>query len=171
MEILKTLIVIIMVAFSQTESKLNSIQIENVEKYVGLDFPIEYKDHLLKYNGGQCVPNVFRFNENGKWTESCIDWFLAIYDGEYDNLKEYIRTFKLDHKRLPTHILPIAHDPGGNLICISCDKDDEGYIYFWDHENEVDYIVSGDKDYSNLYIIANSFNELIDGLKENPFLA
>lgn len=41
--------------------------------------PAEYKEHLLKYNGGQCTPNVFKFNENGNWTESCIDWFLTIY--------------------------------------------------------------------------------------------
>jgi cell wall assembly regulator SMI1 len=155
-----------MVTFSQTESQLNLIQIEEVEKYVGIDFPNEYKNHLLKYNGGQCSPNVFKFNENGKWTESCVDWFLAIYDGEYDNLKEYIKTYKLDEKRLPLHMLPIAHDPGGNLICISCGTEDEGYIYFWDHENEVNYNVSSNADYSNLHFVAKDLNEFIDGLKE-----
>jgi len=134
---------------------------------VKIVFHIEYKNHLLKHNGGQCSPNVFRFYENGKLTESCIDWFLAIYEGEYDNLKEYIKTYKIDKKRLPVHMLPIAHDPGGNLICISCDSLDEGYIYFWDHENEVDYNVTDDKDYSNLYFIAKSFEEFITGLKED----
>lgn len=156
-----------MVTFSQTESQLNPTQIEEIEKYVGINFPGEYKNHLLKYNGGQCIPNVFKFNENGKWTESCVDWFLAIYEGEYDNLKEYIQTYKLDEKRLPTHMLPIAHDPGGNLICISCNNDDEGFIYFWDHENEVDYNLSDDRDYSNLHLIAKGFSEFIDGLKED----
>ncbi|WP_197091649.1 SMI1/KNR4 family protein [Sphingobacterium endophyticum] len=156
-----------MVTFSQTEKQLNSIRIEEIEKYVGLSFPNQYKEHLLKNNGGQCSPNVFKFNENGKWTESCIDWFLAIYDGEYDNLKEYIKTYKLEEKRLPLNILPIAHDPGGNLICISCDLEDEGYVYFWDHENEVDYNTSGDNDYTNLYFVANDFNEFINGLKES----
>lgn len=154
-----------MVTFSQTESKLSLAQIEEVEKYVRLDFPAEYKQHLLKYNGGQCTPNVFKFDENGNWTESCIDWFLAIYEGEYDNLKKYIQIYKLEEKRLPIHILPIAHDPGGNLICISCHIDDVGYIYFWDHENEVNYSVSHDTDYSNLHFVAKSLNEFIDGLK------
>lgn len=155
-----------MVTFSKTESQLTSIQqIEEVEKYVGLDLPSEYKSHLLNHNGGQCIPSIFKFNKKGKSEESCIDWFLAIYDGEYDNLKEYIRIYKLEEKRLPTHILPIAHDPGGNLICISCGKDDKGDIYFWDHENEVDYNLSDDQDYSNLFLIAKSFSEFIDGLK------
>ncbi len=102
-------------------------------------------------------------------TESFIDWFLAIYDGEYDNLKSYIQAYKIETKRLPSHILPIAHDPGGNLICISCKTNDEGCIYFWDHENEVDYSIQQNDDYSNLYFIANNFNEFIDNLNDNPY--
>lgn len=156
-----------MVTFSQTESQLNLTQIEEIEEYVGLKFPEDYKKHLLKYNGGKCFPNIFEFNEKGNLTSSSIDWFLAIYDGEYDNLKNEIKMVKIDEKRMPTHMLPIAHDPGGNLICISCDKHDEGYIYFWDHENEVDYETSNDTNYSNLYFVAKSFNEFIDGLKED----
>ena len=156
-----------MAIFSQTESQLSSTQIREVEKIVDLNFPEEYKEHLLRYNGGQCTPNVFRFNENGKLTDSSIDWFLAIYDGEYDNLKMYIQTYKLDEKRLPLHILPIAHDPGGNLICISCSGADKGFIYFWNHEKEVDYSNSNDRDYSNLYLVSQNLNEFLDELKED----
>lgn len=155
-----------MVVFAQTESPLSLSQIEEVEEFAGLNFPKEYKDHLLKYNGGQCVPNVFSFEENGEITNSCIDWFLAIYDGEYDNLKTYIFTYKIEKKRLPQNLLPIAHDPGGNLICISCGNE-EGRIYFWDHEKELDYNIVDDNDYSNLFLIANDFNEFLDELKED----
>lgn len=159
-------IVYFMITFSQIESPITLLQIEEVEKYVGLDFPSEYKEHLQKYNGGQCSPNVFKYNESGKWIESCVDWFLAIYEGDYDNLIEYIKIYKLVDKRLPSHMLPIAHDPGGNLICISCGTKDKGHVYFWDHENEVNYMVSSDEDYSNLFFIAKGLNEFINGLKE-----
>lgn len=156
-----------MTVFSQTEISLNINQIENLEKYVGLNFPKEYKEHLLKYNGGQCYPNIFTFKEDGKVNYSVVDWFFAIYDGEYDNLKREIEMVKIEEKRMPTHILPIAHDPLGNLICISCGNNDEGYVYFWNHEKEVDYSSASDEDYSNLYLVAYSFNEFIDNLKEN----
>lgn len=156
-----------MAIFTQTAKQLNLSQIEEIEKLVGLNFPEEYKEHLLQHNGGQCMPNIFSFTEKGKITNSCVDWFLTIYDGEYDNLKNYIDTYKSDDKRLPSHLLPIAHDPGGNLICISCGNDDSGSIYFWDHENEVDYSVMGDKDYTNLYLIAKNLHEFIDKLKED----
>ncbi len=153
-----------MTVFQQTEDELNRSRIEQIERFVNLNFPKEYKKHLLKHNGGQCSPNMFSFTENGKITESFVDWFLAIYDGEYDNLKNYIEIYKVKEKRLPTHILPIAHDPGGNLICISCSNHDLGYVYFWDHEKEVNYKKSDDSNYANLYLIAKGFNEFINGL-------
>ena len=154
-----------MTTFTDTKEQLNSIQqINEVEKWIGLTFPHEYKNHLLLHNGGRCEPNIFGFIENEEPAESCIDWFLAIYDGKYNNLKDYIETYKLNEKRLPIHIIPIAHDPGGNLVCISCGKEDYGYVYFWDHDKEVNYSISGDFDYSNLYLVAKTFNSFLENL-------
>ncbi|MBX7215663.1 MAG: SMI1/KNR4 family protein [Candidatus Kapabacteria bacterium] len=153
-----------MIAFSNVEASINNENIEEIEISVGLQFPQEYKDHLLKYNGGQCEPNMFSFYENNHLTSSCVDWFLAIYDGEFDNLKWYINLYKVKEKRMPFHIIPIAHDPGGNLICISCNGYDYGKIYFWDHEKEVDYLIEGDDNYSNLYLIANNLADFFNGL-------
>lgn len=154
-----------MASFSQTEAPLKLPDIKEIENFIGLIFPTEYVKHLLKYNGGQCFPNIFTFNENGANATSSIDWFLAIYDGEYDSLKKEIEMLKIERKRMPLHMLPIAHDSIGNLICISCGTINNGYIYLWDHENEVDYDIADDNNYSNLYFISKGFNEFIDGLK------
>lgn len=153
-----------MVTFTNTERQLSDRDIDVIELMVGLKFPDQYRKHLLMHNGGQCKPNVFTFVEKGKFSDSQVDRFLAIYDGEYDNLKDDIEIFKLDEKRMPSHMVPIAHDPGGNLICISCGSSDFGAVYFWDHENEVDYSVADDRDYSNLYKIADNLTEFFDGL-------
>lgn len=146
-----------MLVLSQVEEQLSIERVLEVERLIGLTLPDEYKAHLLKYNGGRCIPNKFSFVEEGKTEESCIDWFLAIYDGEYDNLTKYIMIYKIDEMRLPKHILPIAHDPGGNLICISCDQKDNGYIYFWDHEKE------GNN--TNLYLIEQGFSLFLNSLR------
>jgi hypothetical protein len=153
-----------MVIFFHTQARLELSQIEDLEKFSGLKFPESYKNHLLKYNGGQCDPKTFNFIENGERTQSNINWFLAIDDDEDESFRVYFNDYKIDEKRLPNHILPIAHDSFGNLICISCGRKDYGYVYFWDHENGVDYQVSGDDDYSNLYLIADDFDKFIDGL-------
>lgn len=154
-----------MAIFSRTEVKLKQKEIIEIENFIGLKFPIEYKSHLLQYNGGKCSPCQFAFTEKGKITTSSIDWFLAIYDGEYDNLRDYINTYKIEQKRLPSNLVPIAHDSGGNLVCISCGSKDYGQIFFWDHEREVDYSRFSDDNYSNLYFVAKNFDEFIDNLK------
>ncbi len=149
--------------FFETERQLNTADIQEIEAYMGFELPNQYKQHLLKYNGGRCSPSEFYFDEDGETASSFIDWFLAIYDGEYDNLKKYIQDYKIDEKRMPSKVFPVAHDPGGNLVCMDSE---DGKIYFWDHENEVDYSVNDDSERSNLYLIANSFNEFLNGLRE-----
>lgn len=89
-----------MIKFFDTEDTISMSSIEAIEKKYTLNFPLEYKEHLLKYNGGRCEPNIFSFEENGHKTESRVNWFLAIYAGQYDNLEEYIKTYKIENKRL-----------------------------------------------------------------------
>ncbi len=156
-----------MTTFYRTSEPLNAYNIENIENITGLNFPDEYKRHLLQFNGGKCSPNIFEFYENGEKTESVVNYFLAINGNHYYDIESCVKTFKIDTKRMPDRMLPIAEDPLGNLICISCSGDDIGYIYFWDHELEVDYIESDDSVQSNMYLISNSFDEFIRGLKED----
>lgn len=153
-----------MIKFNEVKKLLDNSDITALEERVGYSFPQEYREHLLAYNGGFPDKQVFAFEENGKQQSSDVDWFYAIYDGKYNNLDTAIKMYKLDEKRLPQHIIPIAHDSGGNQICISCGTEDYGKVYFWNHELEVDYSVAGDDDYSNLYLIADSFTEFINGL-------
>ncbi len=154
-----------MVTFSHTKISIQISDIENIEKYVQLILPEEYKKHLLKYNGGRCKPNIFKFFEKNKLARSNVEWFFAIHNGELSNLLDNINDYKLKHKRLPNQIFPIARDAFGNLICISCGEKDFGSIYFWDHENEVDYQIENDNNYDNLYSIAKSFNDFINSLE------
>jgi cell wall assembly regulator SMI1 len=151
-----------MAEFYKTEVSIKEYDIRIIEDKLGYSLPKEYRSHLLAHNGGKCKPNVFSFIENDKLSKSKIDWFLAIYDGEYDNLLKYIDIYKFEQKRIPEYFIPIAHDPGGNLICISCSCSDYGYVYFWDHEKE---ILNHGEDYSeNIYFVANSFDDFIANL-------
>ena len=52
---------------------------------------------------------------------------------------------------IPDDMLPIADDPGGNVIVISLNKDDYGYVYFirTDQAGESGYIYFNKKKYGN----------------------
>lgn len=141
--------------FFDVEKKINKGSILKLETIFGYKIPEEYNIHLLKFNGGRCKPNIFYFKENDNLTSSDIDWFLALYDGEFDNIFDYIEIYK---DKIPSHFLPMAHDSGGNLICISCGIEDYGYIYFWNHEfNELGN--------NEIWLIEKSFNEFLKNLK------
>jgi hypothetical protein len=154
-----------MIVFTEMSPPINLLQIEEIEIMLGFSLPYIYKNHLLQYNGGRCSPNVFSFQERNRLTNSCIHYFLAINGLQYNDMKKEIEFYKIEDKHLPTHIVPIAYDPGGNLVCISCGVADMGYIYFWDHEREVNYLISDDNDYSNIYLIAKNFDEFLNGLR------
>ncbi len=153
-----------MINIINTEIEIGAYEIAKIEKILGYTFPNEYKKHILKFNGGQCNPNKFKFDNNGTIEESSIDWFLAIYDGEYDNLAHYIQIYKIQSKRMPSDLFPIAHDPGGNLICISSNPKSYGFIYFWDHESEINEYSDIEFMYENIYLISNSFKQFLSSL-------
>jgi cell wall assembly regulator SMI1 len=135
--------------------------IDALEKRLGVTFPGQYRRWLLKHNGGRPYPDRFRFkNKTGPYTSSVVAWFFAIHDGEYENLESNFETFKVLDRRLPENLVPIARDPGGNLVCISVAGADQGKVYFWDHEEE-----SATPDYGNCHLLANTFDEFIAGLQ------
>ncbi len=154
------------VKFYRVEKSTTLEQIAAVEKIVGLKFPEEYINHLMKFNGGRCKPNVFHFNERGMPESDVVEWFLAVYDGESDNLIGDIEILKLDEKRMPSYMIPIAHDPFGNAICLSCGEQDYGYIYFWDHELESGEIDLEDSKFENLSYISDSLGSFLDSLTD-----
>ena len=152
-----------MTKFTDTKKEISLNDILNLEKRVDFTLPESYKNHLLKFNGGRCEPNIFSFNENGVITESDVYYFYAIHEGEYDNLEVDFNDFKIEEKRLPNSFFTIAHDSGGNLICMDAISEK---VYFWDHESEVDYSIQGDEVRDNLYFISDSLGEFILSLKE-----
>lgn len=88
--------------------------ITKVEKNFSIKFPQEYKECVLKYNGGHPVPNIFYFTDKG---EGLFDHLLSFtsdpnIEEVYDIVSDYI----------PEGIIPFATDPFGNDICFDYRK-------------------------------------------------
>jgi hypothetical protein len=142
-----------------------SIQIflSAVEEMWGFNLPKDYREFLLKTNGGQPEKPLFSFYEQDHG--SCIDHFFGIKKSFNDNI---LLKQKNAGIRFPDNFLPIAREICGNLILLSVKNADRGKIYFWDHEMEAD---EGEiPDYSNLTLIANSFEEFIASLRDEEDL-
>ncbi|EAB5656919.1 SMI1/KNR4 family protein, partial [Salmonella enterica subsp. enterica] len=107
--------------------------ISDFEREIKGVLPIDYKNFLMKHNGGQPQPDSFKFFSDRN-DASSVDRFLSLGKEKNSNLLKYYNNYK---DRIPSGFIPIAHDAGGNLIIMGL-KDNENKIYFWDHEIEVD---------------------------------
>lgn len=127
--------------------------VEKAEREHAFRIPDEYKAFLLKHNGGHPRRCCFRFGK-GAYRDSLVGSFFSVGGPGYMNLAHYVEVYS---DRLPANYFPIANDPGGNLIVISCSGPTKGAVYFWDHEHE------GKK---ALHRVAKSFDDFLALLTE-----
>ena len=135
-----------------------------LEQFLKLRLPDDYRGFLLDTNGGQPDPNAFPLQGNPYDTFGLVEYFFSAssHDSDYD-LLDNTEVFQ---NRVPADLLPIAFDPGGNLICLAVSGEKRGGIYFWDHNDES--MPGETPDYHNVYFIANSFDEFITNLTILP---
>ena len=137
---------------------INANVISTLECFWDLKLPKSYKDFILSTNGGTPDKTIF-FMRDGR--EGEIRNFFGIVPDYGRGLLERIKMFS---GRIPKNMLPIANDSGGNLVLLSVSGSDYGKFYFWDHNWEAEE--GKVPDYSNLTLIADSFDEFINGLKD-----
>lgn len=141
-------------------SLINNINevISILETNVKSKIPKIYFDFLVSTNGGEPDKHYFQ----GKYNENLghVRCFLGVQSKSYNNLLSTYHTYK---ERIPYNTIAIGYDSCDNLILLSVKGADFGKVYFWDHELEADE--GEEADYSNLTLIADSFDEFLSMLK------
>ena len=120
----------------------------------GITFPADYREFMLKYNGGMPEPTCFITKDGFK---AQIFQFDPIGDNFPHDLDHRIYTDDWP-EALDQGIVRIGRDCGGSHIFI-CTKEDCGAIYFLDREELI-------RPPSGYVRLASSFTELMDGLVE-----
>jgi len=147
----------------EPQRTLSSADLASLEQRLRIKLPDDYRAFLLRHNGGVPERAGFRFKDDpDPDSGSMVNRFLAVYDGRYDNFEQTFQTFKGREPRLPAELVPIARDPGGNVICIATAGPNTGAVYFWDHERE-----GNRPSYDNIHLIANNFEEFLEGLYDH----
>lgn len=146
---------------SSVGPKLAEKDVVQFEKDLRCPLPASYKEFLLKFNGGRPTPHHYLV-PGWHYQHSLVNDFYGIVPGQYNDLEENI---ELLEDRLPKGFIPIADDPGGNCILISLDGETRGRVYFWDHENEPEDATDDLIAYSNIYLLANDFDQFLNNLR------
>jgi hypothetical protein len=135
-----------------------------LEKKIGTNLPADYKEFLMRSNGGRPDPKFFpiRGFENNPFGQ--VQGFLGIDDPEEScRLDWKYRAFR---GRIPANFFPIACEDGGSLICLCLSGPDTGHVYYWNYYGEAKPSV-GD----NVYFIAETFQGFLDSLQFHDPLA
>jgi cell wall assembly regulator SMI1 len=144
----------------QSKSPVTKERIAEVEQQLGIKLPNSYKAFLLEHNGGSPETPEFLFRREGEEPQQGLAaWFMAIHDGPHNNFLDYFETFQ---GRIPTGTLPIAKDPGGNLILLGLEGPLEGKVFFWTKDSEP--LDGTPTEPEMLYWIADTFDDFIKSL-------
>ena len=126
-----------------------------------LALPDDYRQFLLKHNGGEPHPmNAVDFKEGGVPNSSDVRYIYGIHAGEYwAQIEWHIEQYK---GRIIREGLPIAGDSGGNQYLLIVKGNKLGQIFFWDHERETVH-----PGYNNMSFVAADFTEFTKRLYEH----
>lgn len=116
----------------------------------------DYKRFISEYGECWIEDNVYTdLKESPAWLGEepiSVGLFYGLEQNKYD-IRNVIKTYE---EQLPEHVIPIADADGGDQICLDISEQDQGKIFFWDHE-----LRDGVQD---LFLIADTFTEFIEGL-------
>ncbi|MFH1897550.1 MAG: SMI1/KNR4 family protein [Candidatus Desantisbacteria bacterium] len=135
------------------EESLSMENLKRAEETIVATLPEEYKQFLMKYNGGRAF-NIKQFGGG-------LD-FEAITDGDDNN---FFGTYNSLKGRIPEDTVAIAIDPGGNYVLLGIKGPNRGKVFFWmlDFEDREEWEAPYE---SKVDFVANSFNEFLDSLSE-----
>ncbi|MBX2926822.1 MAG: SMI1/KNR4 family protein [Saprospiraceae bacterium] len=130
---------------------LSEKSLKEYERRLPLKIPNQYRDFMLKINGGMPTLGFFKIID-GNWSEEIsVERFLGKNSNVYFDIAYNIQ---LNKSILPRGFFPIALVGGSSLVCIQTRGNEKGKVYFWDSQ-EIDGKLN------KTYFIANSFNEFI----------
>jgi cell wall assembly regulator SMI1 len=124
----------------------------DVEKKLNVIFPKDYKDCVVKNNGGYPVPNLFLFEDGGEGIFEC----LLSYTNEYINI---LVANDLMSPYVENGIIAFAADPFGNKLCFDYRNDKNSpTVVFYDNDESDDRAIE---------YICEDFTSLLDSLHSN----
>jgi SMI1 / KNR4 family (SUKH-1) len=125
--------------------------------------PPIYIGFLLATNGGQPERPTFPIHGLALNPLGSVHCFfglapeLTVYD-----LTEIMTFFE---NRVANGVVPIASNSGSDYICLDLRSNSERVV-FWDHSH---FWSTGEWRESDLYFIANSFEDFLKSLRPNPY--
>ena len=131
--------------------------VKQFEAAVEIDLPDDYRDFVAIWGLAVFKDNVsFPIQGDPPFgDEGLLDRFFGVSPGDENN--DLAAMFELYRDRIPDDLMPVAEDPGSNIICLSFVGPRRGRVMFFDKESE------GAPE--ALWVIAESWDEFMNALR------
>lgn len=131
-----------------------------LEAFLNSKLPVQYRSHLIRFNGDRPTKNIFNIEKKG---ESVLNRLFSLVSKRMEETLPYqINQYR---NRIPSEMIPIGNDPGGNLILLALRGPKRGTIFFWEHDFESEE--DSQSNYDNITEISNNFSDFMQALR-NP---
>jgi hypothetical protein len=163
------------ITITPSDIPTDEIAIASFEKLIGVPVPADYREFLVKHNGGTVLPDCFFVYGCSTGDYHTLQYLCGVRPNSGGNLVSEFETF---HDRIPFEFIPIGYNPGSDLLLLAVRGKDYGRIFYWDSsdkkpselpddhewtEQELSYSI-----YRNVHFVAGSFTEFLQNLQPYP---
>lgn len=135
------------------KKEITDKNIQEVEKYFNIKFPMDFIKCVKKYDGGYPRPKIFDIPGQDE------NVFSKLLTFDLESRNSIIKVYEDIKDRLPSNIHPFGKDSFGNHLCFDYRSNPESpIIVFWDHEEE------GIEE--SIYPVCSTFQQLLDSLRD-----
>ena len=139
-----------------TSKSVTEADLQELEQVFNIKLPLSIKSHYLIYNGGFPEKSLFIDKDGDEYS---VDYFIEVKHNSGNDLFETLRLLH-DPEVMPLWLIPFGYEAGGNLFCMSTRVEDNGVIYYYNHEFEY-----GDDPENHVTYLSPSLLEFINSLK------
>jgi hypothetical protein len=133
---------------------LDEEQLCELERVLGIRMPDDYREFLLRFNGGQPLADVVDV-EGAAAMPTDVQVFFGIGRSILTSRLDWNREAFAD--RLDHTMLPIGRDSGGSLFCLILQGSNRGAVVYWDSNGA-----------GTLCPVAPTFAAFLERLRESP---
>jgi hypothetical protein len=150
---------------------MSETELNHTEETLGTALSQSHRHLLLAFGAFGFIKSLI-INPLSDHPRICDCGLNIFFGSAADEFRGLLRQAKLYSNRLPDTLTPIANNVFGDLICLGINDMESGKVYFWDHENELDwgeYRATYGQDiavpralvYQNVHVVASSFDDLL----------
>jgi hypothetical protein len=142
-------------------------EVEAFEVEIGTPLPDDYRQFLLRSNGGRL--DWYRFagpTPDGKAWPVITSEVGGLREESDLSLRAARRCYQGSELQIPRPLLWIMGDPGGNGICLGMTGPYRGRVYFWIHDEQpAPEEWDGEVETAgNVVLLADSFTDFVTGV-------